>query len=331
MLGDLLRETREQKNLSLEDAEKGTNIRKLYIKAIEDGNYDKLPGEVFLKGFMKTYAKFLGLDGQKIIEQYKAEKSGVKLLPNNDEKTIEAEQSQPAEKTTVEADLKKEEKIEKQPEKTTVDKPSTKPVPNIDNFNESKKYLETKNSSGSKKNVFIIVIIIILIIVGAVAFLSNQGSDSQPAADTQPTTEQTQPQQQQAQQPAPAPAPVSGSDVTATFSQDCWTEVKVDGNTVLSETVKAGSSLNWKGNNQVEVTVGNAGAVDITFNGQPQGKMGDVGAVVTKAFVAPNAQPQQPQQQQQQVQTPAPAQQQAAQPAPAANAQPQQAAQPQQK
>ncbi|MBM6761239.1 helix-turn-helix domain-containing protein [Megamonas hypermegale] len=329
MLGDLLRETREQKNLSLEDAEKGTNIRKLYIKAIEDGNYDKLPGEVFLKGFMKTYAKFLGLDGQKIIEQYKAEKSGVKLLPNNDEKTIEAEQSQPAEKTTVEADLKKEEKIEKQPEKTTVDKPATKPVPNIDNFNESKKYLETKNSSGSKKNVFIIVIIIILIIVGAVAFLSNQGSDSQPAADTQPTTEQTQPQQQQAQQPAPAPAPVSGSDVTATFSQDCWTEVKVDGNTVLSETVKAGSSLNWKGNNQVEVTVGNAGAVDITFNGQPQGKMGDVGAVVTKAFVAPNAQPQQPQQQQ--AQTPAPAQQQAAQPAPAANAQPQQAAQPQQK
>ena len=325
MLGDLLRETREQKNLSLEDAEKGTNIRKLYIKAIEDGNYDKLPGEVFLKGFMKTYAKFLGLDGQKIIEQYKAEKSGVKLLPNNDEKTIEAEQSQPAEKTTVEADLKKEEKIEKQPEKTTVDKPATKPVPNIDNFNESKKYLETKNSSGSKKNVFIIVIIIILIIVGAVAFLSNQGSDNQPAADTQPTTEQTQPQQQQAQQP------VSGSDVTATFSQDCWTEVKVDGNTVLSETVKAGSSLNWKGNNQVEVTVGNAGAVDITFNGQPQGKMGDVGAVVTKAFVAPNAQPQQPQQQQQQAQTPAPAQQQAAQPAPAANAQPQQAAQPQQK
>lgn len=99
----------------------------------------------------------------------------------------------------------------------------------------------------------------------------------------------------------------------------------------MSETVKAGSSLNWKGNNQVEVTVGNAGAVDITFNGQPQGKMGDVGAVVTKAFVAPNAQPQQPQQQQQQAQTPAPAQQQAAQPAPAANAQPQQVAQPQQK
>ena len=48
MLGDLLRETREQKKLSLEDVEQGTNIRKLYIKSIEDGDYDKLPGEVFL-------------------------------------------------------------------------------------------------------------------------------------------------------------------------------------------------------------------------------------------------------------------------------------------
>lgn len=322
MLGDLLRETREQKNLSLEDAEKGTNIRKLYIKAIEDGDYDKLPGEVFLKGFMKTYAKFLGLDGQKIIEQYKAEKSGVKLLPSDDENTVDAQASQPSEKTTVETDLKKEEKTEKQPEKTTVNKPAAKSVPNIDDFNESKKYLETKNSSGSKRNIFIIIIIIVVIIVGAVAFLSSQGSNSQPAADTQQTTEQTTEQQPQQQAQQPAPAPASGSDVSATFSQDCWTEVKVDGNTVLSETVKAGSSLNWKGNNQVEVTVGNAGAVDITFNGQPQGKMGDVGAVVTKAFVAPNAQPQQQQAQ---------AQQQAAQPAPAANAQPQQVAQPQQK
>ena len=75
MLGDLLRETREQKNLSLDDVEKGTNIRKLYIKSIEEGNYEKLPGEVFLKGFIKTYGKFLGLDSQKLIEQYKQEKN----------------------------------------------------------------------------------------------------------------------------------------------------------------------------------------------------------------------------------------------------------------
>ena len=273
MLGDLLRQTREQKNLSLDDVEKGTNIRKLYIKAIEDGNYDKLPGEVFLKGFIKTYGKFLGLDGQKLIEQYKAEKNpAVSAEPTAQTAPPAPEPAAPDKTEAVKED--------KQPEK------SAKPN------NDSRKYLETKNSGGSKKNIIIIAVIIIAIIAGAIAFLSSQGSDSQPAADNEPKTQQEQAPQQPAT-PAPAPAPVSGSEVSAVFSQDCWTEVKVDGNTVLSETVKAGSTLNWKGNNQVEVTVGNAGAVDITFNGQAQGKMGDVGAVVTKAFTAPNAAPAQ--------------------------------------
>lgn len=288
MLGDLLRQTREQKNLSLDDVEKGTNIRKLYIKAIEDGNYDKLPGEVFLKGFIKTYGKFLGLDGQKLIEQYKAEK--------NPAVSADAEpkaQAAPPAPEPAAPDKTETVKEDKQPEKNAKpNKPAAKPVPNIDNFNDSRKYLETKNSGGSKKNIIIIAVIIIAIIAGAIAFLSSQGSDSQPAADNEPKTQQEQAPEQPAA-PAPAPAPVSGSEVSAVFSQDCWTEVKVDGNTVLSETVKAGSTLNWKGNNQVEVTVGNAGAVDITFNGQAQGKMGDVGAVVTKAFTAPNATPAQ--------------------------------------
>lgn len=285
MLGDLLRQTREQKNLSLDDVEKGTNIRKLYIKAIEDGNYDKLPGEVFLKGFIKTYGKFLGLDGQKLIEQYKAEKNPSVSSEEKPEPTPPA--SEPAAAT----DNAVPEKESKQPEKTVKsNKPAAKSVPNIDNFNDSRKYLETKNSSSSKKNIIIIAVIIIAIIASAIAFLSSQGSDSETAPKNQTQqTQQTQQPEQNENATAPAPAPVNGSEVSAVFSQDCWTEVTVDGNTVLSETVKAGSTLNWKGNNQVEITVGNAGAVDITFNGQPQGKMGDVGAVVTKAFPAQNA------------------------------------------
>lgn len=285
MLGDLLRQTREQKNLSLDDVEKGTNIRKLYIKAIEDGNYDKLPGEVFLKGFIKTYGKFLGLDGQKLIEQYKAEKNPSVSSEEKPKPTPPA--SEPAATT----DNAVPEKESKQPEKTVKsNKPAAKSVPNIDNFNDSRKYLETKNSSSSKKNIIIIAVIIIAIIAGAIAFLSSQGSDSETAPKNQTQqTQQTQQPEQNENATAPAPAPVNGSEVSAVFSQDCWTEVTVDGNTVLSETVKAGSTLNWKGNNQVEITVGNAGAVDITFNGQPQGKMGDVGAVVTKAFPAQNA------------------------------------------
>ena len=169
MLGDLLRQTREQKNLSLDDVEKGTNIRKLYIKAIEDGNYDKLPGEVFLKGFIKTYGKFLGLDGQKLIEQYKAEKNPSVSSEEKPEPTPPA--SEPAAAT----DNAVPEKESKQPEKTVKsNKPAAKSVPNIDNFNDSRKYLETKNSSSSKKNIIIIAVIIIAIrILRATQYLTD--------------------------------------------------------------------------------------------------------------------------------------------------------------
>ena len=310
MLGDLLRETREQKNLSLEDIEKGTNIRKLYIKAIEEGDYGKLPGEVFLKGFIKTYGKFLGLDGQKLIDQYKAEKAGIvpepaKKVEDTTETKVEATSTTSAEKEQTKVNST-EEKEAPADDKTKEPEDNTSHTPKIDDFDSNKQYLETQ-SSGSKKNIFIIIIIIVVIIGGAIAYISSQSSSQAPAASQEQTSSQeAQPAQQEQQQQQPAPQ--SGSNVAATFSEDCWVEVKVDGKVVLSETVKAGTQLNWQGQQQVDITAGNAGAVDITFNGQPAGKMGNAGQVVTKSFTAPNAQQaqqQQPAQQPQQQAQPA--------------------------
>ena len=55
MVGYTLRQERERQELSIEDIEQGTSIRALYIEAIEDGEYDKLPGTVYTKGFIKNY------------------------------------------------------------------------------------------------------------------------------------------------------------------------------------------------------------------------------------------------------------------------------------
>lgn len=302
MLGDLLRETREQKKLSLEDVEQGTNIRKLYIKSIEDGDYDKLPGEVFLKGFIKTYGKFLGLNSLELIEQYKKEKNA-----STSEKEVEPTNQVQEQPVSPAQPPKVEEKITEK----TAEPTKEKNIPKIDSFASNQAYLQPTKSN-SKKNFFLVIIILIVIIGGAVFFLSSQDT-----SDTKAPVHTTQ--QESTQQPAPAPV-VNGAEVTAVFNEDCWTEVKVDGNVVLSETVKKGSNLNWKGNNQIDITVGNAGAIDITFNNQPVGKLGDIGAVVTKSFVAPNAQNAQNQQPATaQPQNPAPAN--SAQNAPAANAQ----------
>ena len=279
MLGDLLRETREQKNLSLDDVEKGTNIRKLYIKSIEEGNYEKLPGEVFLKGFIKTYGKFLGLDSQKLIEQYKQEKN----TPNPAEEiNIETKKEEVAPSPTEE---NKQQEKNSSTKTVNIQPKKENNIPKIDSFSANQEYLQS-HKNNSKRNILLVVAILIVIIGAAVVFLSSQGSSDTKTTTTTETVTVTE-TENQAKEPEPI---VSGAEVKAVFNEDCWTEVKVDGKVVLSETVKKGNTLTWKGDKQVDVTVGNAGAVDVTFNNQPAGKLGDIGAVVSKSFVAPNAQ-----------------------------------------
>ena len=59
-VGTLLREARLAKGISLSEAENGTSIRARYLEALERDEYDKTPGEVFLKGMLRTYGNFLG-------------------------------------------------------------------------------------------------------------------------------------------------------------------------------------------------------------------------------------------------------------------------------
>ena len=61
-IGDLLRQAREDKNLSLADVEEEIKIRSRYLEALETEEFDILPGNVYLFGFLRSYASFLGLD-----------------------------------------------------------------------------------------------------------------------------------------------------------------------------------------------------------------------------------------------------------------------------
>ncbi|NGX44750.1 MAG: hypothetical protein K1060chlam3_00925 [Candidatus Anoxychlamydiales bacterium] len=68
-IGDLFKTKRHEMNLSLKEVENATSIRMLYLKAIEEGGVDKLLSKVYILGFIRQYASFLGLDGEKIIKQ----------------------------------------------------------------------------------------------------------------------------------------------------------------------------------------------------------------------------------------------------------------------
>lgn len=66
----IYRLTREEKDISLELVAEKTKIQKKFLLAIEDNCWEALPGEVYLRGFLRIYAKYLGLNGQEIVDIY---------------------------------------------------------------------------------------------------------------------------------------------------------------------------------------------------------------------------------------------------------------------
>jgi helix-turn-helix protein len=69
-IGNSLREARLRRELELSDAEHGTKIRGKYLRALEDERFELLPAHTYVKGFLRAYADFLGLDGQLYVDEY---------------------------------------------------------------------------------------------------------------------------------------------------------------------------------------------------------------------------------------------------------------------
>jgi len=68
-VGNKLRDARSRRKLSLQEAEEATKIRARYLQAIESEDWDELPGDVYARAFIRTYAALLGLDGDRLAEE----------------------------------------------------------------------------------------------------------------------------------------------------------------------------------------------------------------------------------------------------------------------
>lgn len=282
MLGDTLREAREKQGLTYKDIEKGTSIRALYIEYIEKGEYDELPGDVYTKGFIRSYANFLKLDANALVQAFTAERhKGV--APAAEQKPAapkaaqekpqakkpEAPSAQPAAPKQEAAPRKapvqpKATAVKPQPKQQPKKAPAIKPAaPRLT----AQDFNEPKRSNGK---LIAIVAVVLVVLAGAVYALS--GSDD---GAKKPAPQQVE---------APAPKTYDGVEVTATFTADCWLEVKADGKTVYEGTLKKGDSQTWKGTDKVTVRVGDAGAVSFSVNGKDLGTAGKTGQVANKTF-----------------------------------------------
>ena len=71
-IGEILKKTREELGISLEEVAEATKIRTKYLRALEEENFDALPGDVYAKGFATAYLKYLGIkDRPDVVEVMK--------------------------------------------------------------------------------------------------------------------------------------------------------------------------------------------------------------------------------------------------------------------
>ena len=267
MVGYTLRQERERQNLSINDIEQGTSIRAVYIEAIENGEYDKLPGAIYTKGFIKNYAKFLEMDVDAVAKEFANDMA---------ELTTEAE---------AEVDKSATQENSPVPEKKFEPKPERKSIGYS---------IQDEGRSSSNKLIFAAVILIAALAGGLWSWLSSAEGD---VAKVEPPQQQTQPV---APEPTPTtdPTPVASANpepeqpktpsdkvaIQARFNDRCWALVTVDGAVVQEGVIDGGQTLSWEGKENITFRLGNAGAVEFFQDGNSIGVLGGVGDVVDKTF-----------------------------------------------
>ena len=75
-IGSVFREARNRRKIDLSEVEAATRIRLRYLRAIENEEWGILPGGVYTRGFIRTYASYLGLDGERLADDYRKSVEG---------------------------------------------------------------------------------------------------------------------------------------------------------------------------------------------------------------------------------------------------------------
>jgi len=246
-LGTMLRTAREEKGVSLAQAEAATMIRRAYLQALEDDAHATLPGAVYVKGFLRNYASYLGLDPTHVLSVYHRE------YPDQAQGVVAPATIKPRGTSQL---------------VTGGTLASLLLVVVIAIFS-TYVYRQVQTFRQAEP---------------AAQAVVPTPTPIPPTATTAPTSSAV-PAAAPTERPAALATPLaSGAEVTAKISQDVSFQVEVDGQRRFEGVLKAGQTQTWQGKDEVFVWVGNAGGVSIVFNGLDMGTLGAVGQVVKKDF-----------------------------------------------
>jgi cytoskeletal protein RodZ len=261
-IGSQLRAAREAQDLSIEQAYKATRIKPAYIEALEANRLDTLPGLVQARGFVRSYANFLGLDGEAFAAGLETGEVVAAPSPAAAPEPISAEPDRPTAKPPVRSS-----EVLRTPSMTLSSSRSSASL-----------------TGGGIPTPVLIAGAVILFLIGAVLILSalaGGGAEPLPTPNVNVTLPMSAPIEAN---PLAAKLQSEASvSITLTTAEHVWVRVTTDGQTAFEGMLEPDTTQQWTAKQQVIVETGNAAAVTVTYRGRSS-VVGNRGQVIARAW-----------------------------------------------
>jgi cytoskeleton protein RodZ len=269
-IGQVLEKARKERGLTLDEVENATKIRKRYLAGLEREDFGALPDAVYAQGFLKTYANYLGLDGEELSRELK-------------------DRRKPRRERGIAYGAPKESDFDR---------------PLINPGELSSAHRRRRSISGTTILTFLVAFLALAAVVGSLYYVGRgvQMSGEPPAPREQAADELGAGGAEEGAK-EPASSGESGdSEGAADASQPdsltvevsvegapSWLSIFADGTLAYEQIAQPGFSQTFEAQREISIRTGNAGAVGVEVNGQDLGRLGQSGEVLTRYFTLKSA------------------------------------------
>ena len=255
-VGKYLKRERELRNISLTEISAATKIREHLLTAIEEDRHDLLPTPVFVKGFLMSYGKYIGLDPSDVVLRYE---SDLKELRGYEEKGPAAQGKKAWNRGFVGGVIVVIIGI------------------GIILFNAWKEPEEGQEHSPTRAEEALVV----QEEIPPPPALPEQEEAAPPAEETV-TVAEAPPAEPPLAEKITEPEEMAREELTLEVRaiEETWLAIQVDSDLAREITLRPGETFSKRADRQIKLKIGNAGGVSVTFNGKPLGSLGDTGRIV---------------------------------------------------